>query len=66
MLTATGGIGAYTFSIAALPAGLTLNPTTGAITGTPAAPIKSFVLTATVNDLWGNSTTASNTIEIKP
>ncbi len=36
-LTATGGVAPYTFSIVSgyLPAGLTLNPTTGAITGTP-------------------------------
>jgi hypothetical protein len=37
--TATGGTGAITWSVAsgALPAGLTLNPSTGAITGTPIA-----------------------------
>jgi uncharacterized protein YhjY with autotransporter beta-barrel domain len=36
-VTATGGSGPYTYSIAsgALPAGLTLNAATGAITGTP-------------------------------
>ncbi|MEZ5367387.1 MAG: putative Ig domain-containing protein, partial [Bryobacterales bacterium] len=38
-LAATGGTGALTWSIAsgALPAGVTLNPTTGALTGTPTA-----------------------------
>ncbi len=38
-LAATGGTGAYTWSVSsgALPAGLTLNPSTGAITGTPTA-----------------------------
>src|SRR5579862_157565 len=38
-LSATGGTGPYTFAIAsgALPAGLSLNTTTGAITGTPTA-----------------------------
>ncbi|HWF11734.1 MAG TPA: putative Ig domain-containing protein [Bryobacteraceae bacterium] len=38
-MTITGGTPPYTFSIAsgALPAGLTLNPSTGAITGTPSA-----------------------------
>jgi uncharacterized protein YhjY with autotransporter beta-barrel domain len=36
-VSATGGTGPYTFSVAsgALPAGLTLNTSTGAITGTP-------------------------------
>ncbi len=35
----TGGVGPYTFSVATgtLPTGLTLNATTGAITGTPTA-----------------------------
>jgi hypothetical protein len=52
-LLATGGIAPYSFSIIAgnLPGGLTLNPTTGAITGTPttAAPAgdKSRVLDST-------------------
>ncbi len=38
-ITVTGGVAPYTFSIATgtLPAGLALNPSTGAITGTPTA-----------------------------
>ncbi len=38
-LAATGGTGSYTWSVSAgaLPAGLSLNPSTGAITGTPSA-----------------------------
>jgi hypothetical protein len=49
-LSATGGTGSYTFSVSAgaLPAGLTLNPATGALTGTPtAAGSSSFTITAT-------------------
>jgi choice-of-anchor A domain-containing protein len=37
-MTASGGTAPYTYAIAGnLPAGLTLNPTTGAVTGTPTA-----------------------------
>ena len=38
-LSATGGVGPYTWSVSSgsLPAGLNLNPATGAITGTPTA-----------------------------
>lgn len=48
-LTATGGVAPYTFSIVSgcLPAGLTLNPTTGAITGTPSCA-GTFTFTAKV------------------
>jgi len=48
--TASGGNGTYTYAVTggALPAGLNLNPATGAITGTPsAAGAYSFTLTAT-------------------
>ncbi len=37
-MNVTGGVGPYTFSVVGtLPAGLTLNTSTGAITGTPTA-----------------------------
>jgi Putative Ig domain len=68
-LTATGGVTPYTFSIAsgALPAGLTLNPSTGAITGTPTAA-GAFSFTAKVTDssgiVNGNSATTSCSISI--
>ena len=55
---ATGGTGTYTFSVSAgtLPAGLTLNASTGAITGTPTtAATSSFTITATD----GNGATGS-------
>ena len=62
-LVASGGLGPYTFSITAgaLPGGLTLNPSTGAITGTPASA-GTFTFTASVTDSQGGtaSTATSN------
>lgn len=51
-ITVTGGSGAKTFSVSsgALPAGLALNATTGAIAGTPTAPIGTASFTITVTD----------------
>ena len=49
-VSATGGNGSYTFSVSAgsLPAGLSLNAATGAITGTPTtAATSNFTITAT-------------------
>jgi formylglycine-generating enzyme required for sulfatase activity/glycosidase len=60
-LTATGGLAPYTFSTkngSSLPAGLTLNATTGRLSGTPSTPGNySFTLTAT------DSASPANTIE---
>ena len=60
-ITATGGVPPYTFSITggSLPGGLTLNSTTGAITGTP-TQAGTFSFTAQVQD--SNSNTVSNTL----
>jgi subtilisin family serine protease len=65
-LTASGGFGPYTFSVSSLPAGLSLNPSTGAITGTPAAAVTSFSATATVVDSVGTTATATGSISINP
>jgi hypothetical protein len=57
-ISATGGTGTYAFSVTAgaLPAGLSLNPSTGAITGTPTtAATSNFTVTATD----GNGATGS-------
>jgi hypothetical protein len=51
--TVSGGTGPYTWSVSvgSLPSGLTLDPTTGAITGTPSASgPANFTLTATDNE----------------
>ena len=51
-LTATGGMTPYTWAVAsgALPAGLTLNPATGVISGTPATSANEIPLTFQVTD----------------
>ena len=69
-LVATGGAPPYTFSIASgsLPPGLILNPTTGAITGTPTT-FGTFNFTAKVVDSTGTAAgtaTASCSIVIAP
>ena len=69
-LVAKGGVKPYTFSIIAgsLPPGLTLNPSTGAITGTPTTP-GAFNFTAQVVDSTGSTAgtaTANCTITIAP
>jgi large repetitive protein len=62
-LVATGGVPPYTFSISAgsLPSGLTLNASTGAVTGTPTCR-GSFNFTAKVVDSSGNP--ATNTVTV--
>jgi hypothetical protein len=64
-LSADGGTGSYTYSIVSgsLPPGLTLNPSTGAITGTPtAAGIYTYAFKVT--DSAGNTATAQCSILI--
>jgi hypothetical protein len=66
-VSATGGSGAYTFSVTSgsLPAGLALNASTGLITGTPsAAGTSNFTVTATD----GNGATGSRsfTFSVNP
>jgi hypothetical protein len=55
-LAAAGGSGSYTFSVSAgsLPPGLTLNPSTGVISGTPTYP-GSFAFTLKVTDSLNNT-----------
>ena len=55
-MTVTGGTAPYTFSIVGtLPPGLTLNTSTGAVTGTPTA---AGTFTVKVTDAVGNSSTS--------
>lgn len=56
-VTATGGT-PITFAIqtGTLPAGLTFDTTTGAITGTPTAPLGSYSFTISASNPWGLAT----------
>ena len=64
-LSATGGTAPYTFAVTAgaLPAGLTLNGTSGAITGTPTA-LASATFTITATDALGFTGTRDYTLEV--
>lgn len=57
-LQATGGIAPYTWSATGLPAGLTLAPTTGILSGTPTAGGTSTI-SVTVTDAANGKATAS-------
>ncbi|WP_051386425.1 trypsin-like serine protease [Actinokineospora inagensis] len=54
-LQATGGSGTYRWTATGLPAGLSINATTGLITGKPAAATQIFNVTVTATDASGGS-----------
>ncbi|WP_145859377.1 Ig-like domain-containing protein [Pedobacter suwonensis] len=60
---ATGGTGPYTYSATGVPPGLTFNPATREITGTP-TQIGTFTIPVTVTDANVNTVTASYTLKI--
>jgi PKD repeat protein len=64
-LAATGGTGAYSWSVASgsLPSGLTLNPTTGTISGAPTA-VATSNFTARVTDSASPTATSSKALSI--
>jgi len=67
-VTASGSNGTpYTFSVTggALPAGLTLNASTGSISGTPTAT-GTFTFTVTATDTYGCSGSQTFSIAVKP
>ena len=61
---ATGGSTPYTYTAINLPPGLSFNPTTREITGTPTTA-GSYVVTVNVSDADGNSTSINYPIVIK-
>jgi len=65
-LQGTGGTGTYTWSISqgALPAGLTLNPSLGEITGKPTT-LGVYSFTAEVTDGAGNTATANLSMTVE-
>ncbi|MHB8499605.1 MAG: beta strand repeat-containing protein [Candidatus Acidiferrales bacterium] len=68
-LQSSGGSGAVTWSITAgtLPAGLTLNPTSGVIAGTPTAPgTSNFTVQATDSGTPQQTATQALSIKINP
>ena len=60
---AAGGTGPYTYAAVNVPAGLTFDPVTREIKGTPTTPGNSTVI-VTVTDANGNSVAANYTIKI--
>ncbi len=66
-LAATGGAGTYSWSVVdgALPAGLSLNSSSGAITGTPTV-VGNAAFTARVTDADGNTAQKAVAIKVNP
>ncbi|HEY1497655.1 MAG TPA: putative Ig domain-containing protein [Candidatus Solibacter sp.] len=64
-LQATGGVGPYTYAIVtgSLPTGLSLNPSTGLISGTPTSD-GTFAFTSKATDSKGNTDTADCSIVV--
>ncbi len=60
---AAGGTGPYTYAVVNLPPGLTFNPATREITGTPTTP-GLYTIPVTVTDANGNIITANYNIKI--
>ncbi|QIL38957.1 T9SS type B sorting domain-containing protein [Pedobacter sp. HDW13] len=60
---ATGGTGPYTYAATGVPPGLTFNPATREITGTP-TQTGTFTIPVTVTDANGNTITSSYTLKV--
>ena len=64
-LTLSGGTGPFTWSASGLPTGLTINSSSGAITGTPTVA-GTFTVPITVSDAAGSAVSVSATVTIRP
>jgi hypothetical protein len=62
-LAGTGGTGPYTYTVNQLPAGLSMNGSTGVITGTPTSP-GTTNFTVTIHDSVGGTGTLNGSIVI--
>ncbi|MGY0038797.1 Ig domain-containing protein [Pedobacter sp. NJ-S-72] len=62
--TPTGGSTPYTYSATNLPPGVTLNPTTGVLSGTPTTA-GTYTFPVTISDADGNIATTSYTIIVR-
>jgi Putative Ig domain/Bacterial Ig-like domain (group 3) len=67
-VTSVGGTGPVTWAVTSgmLPGGLTLDPATGVISGTPTGPAGTTTVTLTGTDADGQTTTVTLTFVIKP
>lgn len=65
-LTRSGGVASYTYSISvgSLPSGLSINASTGVISGTPSGSSGDYGFTVRVEDSLGGVATSSQTINI--
>jgi hypothetical protein len=64
VVNAGGGVSPYTWSASGLPAGLTMNPSTGEISGTPSAPGASSVAITVTDSATPTHHTATATLTI--
>ena len=65
--TQTGSTGSsFTWQATGLPAGLTIGPATGAVSGTPANTVWNGVVAITVTDNFGCHGTRNTTITVRP
>ncbi len=68
MFPASGGLSPYTWSVTSgtLPAGISLNSTTGVLSGTPTGSGGSFSFTLNVTDSLGTSVSQATQVIINP
>ena len=68
VITATGGQGPFTYGATGLPTGLSINPSTGAISGSDTTPNGSSpsTVTITATDARGNATSITQPLYVDP